>query len=628
MSGTNLNIFFTPLALPGAQTGAQTGALAGLLQAPAEPGDQPAAGNGVPAFMDMIFARLAELSAAAPENAGQDQDAAAANPGVSVFAPPHKTAKNPDTADAPDSSVPDGAAALPAAVQTPATLPPTAFPEEISTLADAVPADTGLPLPADAIAAADGIPSPGDTDGDFFAPPVPLFPGEAPDTAAAGTLPETDGDVPSAPAQADALPTESPAPGKGRPRFLDVLETLLQGIPAESRPDIITIPPGLVRRDLEKLQFNPEQDGAEPALVATGLTPEKLAALLDSLDTEQANDGTPATVFIVGIVKILPPEAKREAIFIPRAIIIPKPAAGAATAATAATAAASKPAPAATEGTAAPPSPGGATAASLNSLLTPGDGQSLPAQPEGFERILQILEQAREKSAGYAGNAAASGSEKTGGTPRLHSPALSAVPEMPQTARGDLMASAAWSSIFPDGFDFAPGHARAQAVSLNGPALMTSLIGNAPQAAVPHPATQAVAVTVAKTAASGESRNIVIKLDPPELGRVEIRLDFGAEKRNGLKTHLLVEKPETYLMLQRDAHVLERMLQDISADGGGALSFELSQDGSGFENDGRGGGNDSGGGNGDAGGGEEIVETTMNWYVDPDTGRTRYDLLV
>lgn len=604
MSGTNLNIFFTPPALPGAQTGAQAGTLAGvlagLLQTPVDGGAPSVSGNGVPGFMDLIFARLAELSSAAPEAAGQEQAAAAAG-----TIPPGKTGKKQEPGT-------DGAELLQAAVQTPAALP-----EEIATLADAVSADTGLPLPA-----ADEAPVPGDAvDGSGFAAPAPLFSSADP----AEANPEAPESILSAAAPPPAA--DSPAAGKGLPRFLDLLETLLQGIPEESRPEIIAIPPGLVRRGLENLRFSPEQDGAEPALVATGLTPEKLAALLETAGAEQTDGSVPATVLIAGIVKILPPEAKREAIFIPRAIIISKPA----TAATLPTTAPVENQPAAAAAAPASQTAGNATEASLNNLLASDDGQPLPAQPEGFERILQILEQAREKPAGYAGNAAAAGSEKAAGTPHLYSPALSAVPETPQTARGDLMASASWNSLFPDGFGFglAPGQAHAQAVPLNGPALMTSLIGNAPQAAVPHPATQAVAVTVAKTAASGESRNIVIKLDPPELGRVQIRLDFGTEKKGELKTHLLVEKQETYLMLQRDAHVLEKMLQGVSADGGGTLSFELSQDGSGFENDGRGGGNDSGGGgNGGENGGEEIVETTMNWYVDPDTGRTRYDLLV
>jgi hypothetical protein len=60
---------------------------------------------------------------------------------------------------------------------------------------------------------------------------------------------------------------------------------------------------------------------------------------------------------------------------------------------------------------------------------------------------------------------------------------------------------------------------------------------------------------------------------------------------------------------------------------GGGLSFELSHDGSQFQGS-------KGGNNGTAGGKNvqavddtETTETTMNWYVDEQTGRTRYSLL-
>ena len=102
-----------------------------------------------------------------------------------------------------------------------------------------------------------------------------------------------------------------------------------------------------------------------------------------------------------------------------------------------------------------------------------------------------------------------------------------------------------------------------------------------------------------------------------------------------MKAHLVVEKPETHLMLQRDAQLLERALHDMGVDtDDSSLSFELAQDGSLFDHGQKDQGGNSGAGGGGAGNGaaedEELVviETTMDWQVDPNTGHTHYSLLV
>ena len=76
---------------------------------------------------------------------------------------------------------------------------------------------------------------------------------------------------------------------------------------------------------------------------------------------------------------------------------------------------------------------------------------------------------------------------------------------------------------------------------------------------------------------------------------------------------------------------MERAIQDLglNIDGNG-LSFELSQDGQDFGQDGRhdGARNQTSGGHDD--GAEEqveIIDSTMTWQVDPDTGHIRYDIL-
>lgn len=141
----------------------------------------------------------------------------------------------------------------------------------------------------------------------------------------------------------------------------------------------------------------------------------------------------------------------------------------------------------------------------------------------------------------------------------------------------------------------------------------------------PHPATKTVAAHITKAANNGETRGITLQLDPPELGRVEVRLEFGKEK--SVKAHLVVEKPETLLMLQRDAGALEKALQDsgLSANSG-SLNYEMASEGHSF-----GGNRDNDNGGGKTGtdlerDNDEIV-TTMTWDVDPETGHVHYSIL-
>ncbi len=69
--------------------------------------------------------------------------------------------------------------------------------------------------------------------------------------------------------------------------------------------------------------------------------------------------------------------------------------------------------------------------------------------------------------------------------------------------------------------------------------------------------TQAIAVSIAQKAQNGVQQ-FEIRLNPPELGRVEVRLEFG--KDGQMATHLIVERPETLELLNKDARQLERAL--------------------------------------------------------------------
>ena len=82
---------------------------------------------------------------------------------------------------------------------------------------------------------------------------------------------------------------------------------------------------------------------------------------------------------------------------------------------------------------------------------------------------------------------------------------------------------------------------------------------------------------------SGKSR-FEIRLDPAELGRIDVRIDVD---RNGQVTsHLTVEKPETLSMLRQDATQLQRALNDAGlSTGGGGLQFSLRDQSQSGQND-------------------------------------------
>lgn len=148
----------------------------------------------------------------------------------------------------------------------------------------------------------------------------------------------------------------------------------------------------------------------------------------------------------------------------------------------------------------------------------------------------------------------------------------------------------------------------------------------APSASQTHPATQMVSLTIVKAAKAGEKADIKLHLNPPELGRVDVKMSI--DKDSKAKIVLTVEKPETYLMLQRDADALHRALNDAGVDSQGDIAFELADDGNNTFS-GRGGDN-SGQNNGRGGTSDEtdLIETTMDWHVDPESGRMRYNILV
>lgn len=199
----------------------------------------------------------------------------------------------------------------------------------------------------------------------------------------------------------------------------------------------------------------------------------------------------------------------------------------------------------------------------------------------------------------------------------------SALQGWPFSLNGSLFAPINYGSSSYDELGLGSASTNANALSP-----LTSLVTQSHAAGQPHPGTQMLAANIKKMASNGDTKNIRIQLDPPELGRVEIKMSFGKDK--GVKAILTAEKPETFMMMQRDAQILERALQNAGIDpDSSSLSFELAQDEQNFNQDGSHDGSRNQTGGGDAeGNDEEIIESTMTWHVDPDSGHMRYDILV
>ncbi len=79
------------------------------------------------------------------------------------------------------------------------------------------------------------------------------------------------------------------------------------------------------------------------------------------------------------------------------------------------------------------------------------------------------------------------------------------------------------------------------------------------QISTPTPNMPALAVEIAAKSQSG-AKQFDIRLDPPELGRVEVRLSIDATGK--ASAHLSADQPQTLDLLQKDAPTLTRALRD------------------------------------------------------------------
>ena len=95
-----------------------------------------------------------------------------------------------------------------------------------------------------------------------------------------------------------------------------------------------------------------------------------------------------------------------------------------------------------------------------------------------------------------------------------------------------------------------------------------------PVAAAPM---EQVSVRVAKAAASDE-RLITIRLDPPELGHVEVTLET---QKDAVRVALAIERPETLDILRKDSQALDQALARANVRVDGGIEFSLRQQGQG-----------------------------------------------
>lgn len=438
-----------------------------------------------------------------------------------------------------------------------------------------------------------------------------------------------------------------------------LIEQLLNGIPQESRKaqselaamnaeaTAIAVDSNGNTEKPSPLQARGDAE-ARAELIATGLTPDEITRLLEKLENlKRAADADlnaelegDVTFTLVTPSETTPAGEEQNVIFLPRGIVVSE-----------------NRSQGEHKNTKAGENVARALNKALESLVTQGgmnglygeesaqNGGSAKEGESSFDRVFSMFREAKSdhqsSPTGKIQDSAEKSSALTASQPPTHAEAkaaaklsagLSTIQFNQQQALQNLSSSGAWEAVYPEGFDWstAPG---AQSSPNNSVQLatMTSLVSQNNAATATHPATQMVAATITK-AGQSDNKMLTLRLDPPDLGRVQVRMELTED--NVVKAIISSEKPQTHMMLQRDAHALERALQDAGLDTkGGSLEFELAEDGSLFgDNDGRGGENDSGSGSSSGGENSEndgtLIESTMTWQVDPETGYMHYNLVV
>ena len=107
----------------------------------------------------------------------------------------------------------------------------------------------------------------------------------------------------------------------------------------------------------------------------------------------------------------------------------------------------------------------------------------------------------------------------------------------------------------------------------SAPAPVTVNVHVAPQDQTPAPNVNSLAIEIAAKSQSG-AKQFDIRLDPPELGRIEVRLSIDATGK--AQAHMTVDQPQTLDLMQKDSSSLTRALRDAGLDvSQNGLNFSL-----------------------------------------------------
>lgn len=395
-----------------------------------------------------------------------------------------------------------------------------------------------------------------------------------------------------------------------------LVNTILSKLQAKSetlQASLSALEGGTISKD------TPVEDIPLPLFIALGLSPAEISEVTAKIDDLEKKLGRDITVedLIAGVGGLLPPPPEQAVLAMISNGAVQKPA---------------QPAPqdiieTINEST----QPTDDLAAQLNALNVGGEEDIAP------EHKMQGLPTAKRDDSGdgippLAKNTGDTSPTETAAKKPAHGAADAVINALNatkgQTAEALSFAGGA-SSLSADAALYNPyGVAPSPQLSFGTAGQAANLIATPATAGQAHPASQLVATTLTKFARGAEgTQEMTLRLDPPELGNLSIRMNFGKDKT--LKTHLVIERPETYLMLQRDGQALERALQStgFATDG---ISFELAQDNGTFAgNNGEGGNDNNFGGNGgtqDAAAMDDIIQSSVNWQLDPSSGHVRYNI--
>ena len=128
---------------------------------------------------------------------------------------------------------------------------------------------------------------------------------------------------------------------------------------------------------------------------------------------------------------------------------------------------------------------------------------------------------------------------------------------------GFLSQASFGSETVAQGFTVSPDGVSLVATQQANPTASIDLTGALPsRGAVIDPGAQ-IAIQISR-AISAQTQRFSIKLDPPELGRIDVRLHFARD--GAVRASVAVERPDTLDLLQKDVQSLERALRDAGTD--------------------------------------------------------------